>query len=370
MADSDEGLEEALKGGFLKCLLQYVDSDGDVAGRLRLEPAQYVKRRDQALTLLRSLLHRTPAAFVEHRGVVILLRFLQQCDDAVGTTRGLSLLLEACSHAECLSDLQEEAAVDLLLLLAQDPALAEEARGTCYLAMATLGRSGPAFVAQFRERGGVPLMHRELQRACARDPTMPSSFVATAVGAAWACICPSKRSLATFLVADGMDVVLDLLDSGGQHLRGLLLGFLADMLHNPKSHAFFHEWRSSQSGEGAAHVLLEMWREEESARGVGAGATLRSMTRPLEGMGERTNWVPSMRLTYSLRDPKKLELVEAFDKGCNGNSLLTKIFCCLHLLGWEGLEYISAADKVTLTMVKGYVRLRQGEIWADIQVRR
>lgn len=369
LCDDDRIRALVLEGGLLECLLSYVDTDSDVQGQIRLEPGQFVNRRDQALNLLRFLVPHSAEAFAASRGVETTLRFLQQCDDDRGVERGLALLKVVAAEAVCLEALAQGDAVDLLLVLASDSVRPEAARTLCYVSLSLLGAGGAVFVEQFRAGGGVAQVQAELARACTRDPTLPSPLAAAALGAAWACVCPSRRSTAQFLVSDGVDALLDLLDAGALHLRALTLSFLADLLGNPKSHAFFHEWRSSRTGACAAHVLLDLWREEEVSRGFGSGTGITDMTRPLAGTGARTAWVSPTRLTYSLRDPKKLELLEAFGRGADGDSLLMKLYCCLRLVGWDSLGYLEAEDKVTLSMVKGFVKLKQGEIWSDIQAR-
>jgi len=367
MSEDDVSRARLVGEGFLDCLLLYMDSDADLVRDLRVDPVQYLQRRNQALTLLRFLVPQCAGAFVERGGARSLLRFLQQCDDVAGVERGLALLLVAAAREECVPDLAEGGAVDLLLALALDRQQTEEARTACYLTLAQLGDMGAAFVDQFRASNGVAHVQQELARACSRDPTLPSAHVAALVGAAWSCVCKSRRSLARFLVADGLDVLLDMLDVGALHLRSLLLSVLADVLVNPRAHPFFHEWRSGRSARPAARLLLELWREEEASRGVGAGATLANLERPLVGTGRRTSWMTQAQLNYTLRDPRKLQLMEAFMHGADGDSLLMKIYCCLGLLGWDSLGYLDAEDRVTLALVRGFVKLRQGEIWGDIQ---
>lgn len=49
--------------------------------------------------------------------------------------------------------------------------------------------------------------------------------------------------------------------------RSLLLGAMADLLENPKSHPFFHNWRSDGNGQSAAHLLISLWQ----VRGLDTG---------------------------------------------------------------------------------------------------
>jgi hypothetical protein len=47
------------------------------------------------------------------------------------------------------------------------------------------------------------------------------------------------------------------------YLYPVILSIMADIAENDKSHDFFHEWKSSQSGQLLAHMVLGLWRAEE-----------------------------------------------------------------------------------------------------------
>jgi len=80
------------------------------------------------------------------------------------------------------------------------------------------------------------------------DPYVPSL---AALDALWRCCIHSRRSRAQLLAADGMDVLLGLLQRGNPALQPVLLSLLADLLADPRSHSFFWEWHAPAAGNGS-----------------------------------------------------------------------------------------------------------------------
>ena len=54
----------------------------------------------------------------------------------------------------------------------------------------------------------------QLARCRAADPTLPSAYVVAVLDAVWTCVAPDRKNTAKFLVEEGMDVLLDLLEVG------------------------------------------------------------------------------------------------------------------------------------------------------------
>lgn len=72
-----------------------------------------------------------------------------------------------------------------------------------------------------------------------------------ALDALWRCCIHSCRSRAQLLAADGMDVLLGLLQRGNPALQPVLLSLLADLLEDPRSHSFFWEWHAPAAANGS-----------------------------------------------------------------------------------------------------------------------
>jgi hypothetical protein len=72
-----------------------------------------------------------------------------------------------------------------------------------------------------------------------------------ALDALWRCCVGSNRSRTQLLAADGMDIILGLLQRGNPALRPVLLSLLADLLSDKRSHVFFWEWHAPAAAGGS-----------------------------------------------------------------------------------------------------------------------
>ena len=170
-------------------------------------------------------------------------------------------------------------------------------------------------------------------------------------------------------------------------LRPVILSALADILENPKTHLFFHEWRSTApraalapAGAQAVTLVLNLWRVEarrdgaESSRDLqtgepGAPGALAS----LEDSGLNTAYVHVRR---ARADADARALAAAARAGTHAGegdaaraaaaeSTRARVFAVCSLLGFEHLRRTcSRADAATLAAVERYVDLREGETWA------
>lgn len=143
---------------------------------------------------------------------------------------------------------------------------------------------------RFSDANGLSIVIAQLVNAKGRDPTISSSLLVGACDLIWRAIIPHEGLLDRFLVAGGLDGILDLLDTGHVWHRAVLLSLLPDVLENTKSHSIFHEWQSGVSGKSAAQVLLEIWREQEDTMGISDCGVLVNAARPLAGTGKRKKW--------------------------------------------------------------------------------
>ena len=88
---------------------------------------------------------------------------------------------------------------------------------------------------------------------------------------------PDGKNRATFVAGGGMGSLLDLAARCAETLRPATLSVLADILEEPKTHLFFHEWRSAGGGQArrlapagapAITLVLNLWRAEEEKIGT------------------------------------------------------------------------------------------------------
>eukprot|EP00798_Chlamydomonas_sp_ICE-L_P020376 gene20376-27146_t len=184
------------------------------------------------------------------------------------------------------------------------------------------------------------------------------------------CSCPpmegsNTSNIRRFRQEGGVQV----LEVGNRDHRPITVSLLADLLVNPKSHSFFHDWRSDLDKKSAANMLLAIWKEEDALRGMTSKQGFLSNTsRPLTGKGTRERWVPSDTLAYGNLDPKRRDGMQLIKDACSGDKLLEKLYAVFKVVGLDTMSYLSTHDQCTLVMVEKYVKFRQGEMWRELDL--
>ena len=176
-----------------------------------------------------------------------------------------------------------------------------------------------------RRAGGVLVLLRATQGLVATDAAVPIAFGAATVRAVWRCVVPDAKNRAVFVAEGGVGALLDAACRCHAALRPVILSALADILENPKTHLFFHEWRSTApraalapAGAQAVTLVLNLWRVEarrdgaESSRDLqtgepGAPGALAS----LEDSGLNTAYV-HVRRARADADARALAAVERY----------------------------------------------------------
>ena len=238
-----------------------------------------------------------------------------------------------------------------------------------------------------RRAGGVLVLLRATQGLVATDAAVPIAFGAATVRAVWRCVVPDAKNRAVFVAEGGVGALLDAACRCHAALRPVILSALADILENPKTHLFFHEWRSTApraalapAGAQAVTLVLNLWRVEarrdgaESSRDVqtgepGAPGALAS----LEDSGLNTAYV-HVRRARADADARALAAAARAGRHAGegdaaraaaAESTRARVFAVCSLLGFEHLRRTcSRADAATLAAVERYVDLREGETWA------
>ena len=214
--------------------------------------------------------------------------------------------------------------------VADDPA----SLAACAL-LAALCDGDPRNFRALRRAGGVLVLLRATQGLVATDAAVPIAFGAATVRAVWRCVVPDAKNRAVFVAEGGVGALLDAACRCHAALRPVILSALADILENPKTHLFFHEWRSTApraalapAGAQAVTLVLNLWRVE--ARRDGAESS-----RDLE--------------TGEPGAPGALASLE--DSGLNTAYVHVR-------------RARADADARALAAVERYVDLREGETWA------
>ena len=266
--------------------------------------------------------------------------------------------------------------------VADDPA----SLAACAL-LAALCDGDPRNFRALRRAGGVLVLLRATQGLVATDAAVPIAFGAATVRAVWRCVVPDAKNRAVFVAEGGVGALLDAACRCHAALRPVILSALADILENPKTHLFFHEWRSTApraalapAGAQAVTLVLNLWRVEarrdgaESSRDLetgepGAPGALAS----LEDSGLNTAYV-HVRRARADADARALAAAARAGRHAGegdaaraaaAESTRARVFAVCSLLGFEHLRRTcSRADAATLAAVERYVDLREGETWA------
>ena len=92
----------------------------------------------------------------------------------------------------------------------------------------------------------------------------------------------NKRSELHFLDVEGVQILLDLIESCDYTLKRIALSCLCTILENQKSFQYFMEWNSHKSSLNATQLLIKLYQEENVRFGVRfEKGILQDVERPL-----------------------------------------------------------------------------------------
>lgn len=231
----------------------------------------------------------------------------------------------------------------------------------------------------FRKAGGVAALKVAIDAMVATDAAVPIAFGAAALSALWRCVVPDVKNCAHFLAGGGMESLLNLLQVCNPTLRPAILSVAADILEKPKSHLFFHDWRSSggknaivPAGAQGVTLVLDLWRAEELKIGVVTDdGVIANPTRPLAGSSNHAKPTEEGLVgTYTMlsrqRAAETEAEAEAARRGADG--IFQRVFAVCSLLGFDNLRRCcTPADALTLCTVERYVDFKEGEVWEDTE---
>lgn len=246
--------------------------------------------------------------------------------------------------------------------------------------LAALCRGHGGNARAFRKAGGVVAIKGGIDAMAATDAAVPIALAAATLSALWRCVVFDAKNCAHFLAAGGMESLLNLLQTCHPTLRPVLLSVTADILENPKTHLFFHEWRSAgcataapapvPAGTQGVTLVLNLWRTEEFKTGVVRGdGVIANATRPLAGtLDAAKSSGEALGGTYTMlskaRAAEAERTAEAARRGVDG--IMSRVFAVCSLLGFDNLRRSAAhADALTLLTVERYVDFKEGEVWED-----
>eukprot|EP00873_Tetraselmis_striata_P001553 jgi/Tetstr1/421817/TSEL_012718.t1 len=368
--------EEAVRGGLLNAMLMYLDVEvrggqGDQAAVVqRWTPSQLRSVQEVAEGQLCRLVTIDPGAFLEFGGPDTLLQLVAYENDAGLLEGALKVLQASAAAAAALRDKLGAGGMlptALNLLCDTERAWPESVRRLAAVILGDLCQQHEANQAEFRRAEGVALLQQKLIELRSEDPTLPSKLTLVVLRAVWNCVIGSRKNMVRFLVSDGLDALLDVLEAGHASLHPICLSIVSDILENPKAHVFFHEWISNKSGRNAAALLIHVWRAEDIKRGINPGGQLANTTRPLQGSGQRTEWLPTSEVAYGFQAQAKRKQLDHICNAVPGEQVLAKVYSCFRLLGFPKVtEMLDEEGRAILASVEAYVKFRQGEIWQDL----
>lgn len=92
----------------------------------------------------------------------------------------------------------------------------------------------------------------------------------------------NKRSELHLLDIEGVQILLDVIESCEYTLKRIALSCLTTILENPKSISFFVEWSSHSTSMNASQLMISLYKEENTRYGVRfEKGILQDLERPL-----------------------------------------------------------------------------------------
>ncbi len=290
-------------------LLQYLDVANPSPAVRRWNADRCSTLQSTALSALHQLAPLSTEQYVSCGGIATVLALMAHSEKPSHVEATLRHLHALCSaSADVAEELGAAGATGVLMQLVQErPGWPEGARLAALLMLSALCSASAENQRRLRKAEGVAVLVAQLSLACALDPSLPSPFALAVLDAIWSCVVPDRKNVAKFLVADGMDLLLNLLERShkvrslkpapDRHFppptsttshkahRPLALSVLADLLENSRAVPFFHEWRSDLNQQAAAHLLIGFWKVR-ILEGVIGGCMLRS-----EGMNVQSSFL-------------------------------------------------------------------------------
>ncbi|XP_030596553.1 cilia- and flagella-associated protein 69-like isoform X2 [Archocentrus centrarchus] len=183
-----------------------------------------------------------------------------------------------------------------------------------------------------------------------------NKLLLSTVDCVWSCIVGCYTTEDYFLVKDGVFHLLDLLSTSPRCVHGIVLATLLELCDNPNTVSHILTWRNG-NGQTAPRLLLQLWREEEEELGVHRNkhGGITDPQRPVLTHFQPDDPQPSF--------PANLPSAAVLEMSENLRSKIYSIFC---KLGFQELPGLLAKDYVTLTIIRRYLDLKVGEVWAEI----
>ncbi|XP_046828282.1 cilia- and flagella-associated protein 69-like [Vespa crabro] len=182
----------------------------------------------------------------------------------------------------------------------------------------------------------------------------------------WGSIVPCPIHLKKFVDQNTVYTIIDVIEITSSPVRCLFLGLLIDICENIFCGHYLCTWRGIDKNKGFMSLLAMIWREEESEIGI----KKRSDDTELPQLGPK-QWLETYRtkLRYEV-SPAMIDLI---------GSSRSKIYALRQIIERYGEKYqmardhykilindLSIEDKITMSTVNLYFRLKIGQTWIEI----
>ena len=216
-----------------------------------------------------------------------------------------TLLSRMCTNSEIQDTLGEENAVQLLLDKVQYSGLRPDQRIPFFVALASLCHEHERNQIHFRRANGVLLLHNYIENCNACDLVSQVSFMSAVLNALWSCVVGNVRSEARWFQLEGVDTLLNLLETCPVILQNQILSLLSDLCAHPKAVCAMDSWRSAISVTNATELLLSLYLLEEKRLQVQrpTSGVLYNMLNPLGRHTSPDEKEDAVSETSTFRDP-------------------------------------------------------------------
>ena len=120
----------------------------------------------------------------------------------------------------------------------------------------------------FRRKGGIELIVNSLQFDEVDQSGNSITFLVAALDCLSNAVFGNKRSEIHFLDIDGVQNLLNLVETSEYTIKRLALSNLCTILESTKSFKYFVEWNSKKTSVNATQMLIELYAKEDVRYGV------------------------------------------------------------------------------------------------------
>ena len=253
------GLAESM--GLMNLMMQHLDVTNPPPAVRRWSPDRASALRSAAISVLHQVSPISVSQFLCADGVNVVLSLIARCPVSCHVEAALNQLLALCTAVpEMAEELGSRSAFPTILSLIQvDSGWPDSLRQTA-LQLLSVMCSSSENKKRFRKAHGISVLVEQLGQISQLDATLPAPMALAVLNSVWCCIIPDRKNVARFLVSDGIDLLLNHLETGNRAHRSLVLSLLADLLENERVLPFFHEWRSNLNQVPAASLLIRFWK--------------------------------------------------------------------------------------------------------------